>query len=71
MLLDITHEEVDTRTHRIIHLEHHVETQDVELQERMETIANLEQQLLQLQGPSPPAPVGHEEIDATSGIDED
>jgi hypothetical protein len=26
MLLDITHEEVDTHTHRIIHLEHHVET---------------------------------------------
>jgi hypothetical protein len=25
MLLDITHEEVETRTHRIIHLEHHVE----------------------------------------------
>jgi hypothetical protein len=41
MLLDITHEEVDTRTHRIIHLEHHVETQDVELEERAETIANL------------------------------
>jgi hypothetical protein len=71
MLLDITHEEVDTRTHMIIHLEHHVETQDVELQERVETIANLEQQLLQLQGPSPPALVDHEEIDATSGIDED
>jgi hypothetical protein len=71
MLLDITHEEVDTRTHRIIHLEHHVETQDVKLQERVETIANLEQQLLQLQGPSPPALVDHEEIDATSGIDED
>jgi hypothetical protein len=30
MLLDITHE-VDTRTHRIIHVEHHVETQDAEL----------------------------------------
>jgi hypothetical protein len=25
MLLDITHEEVETYTHRIIHLEHHVE----------------------------------------------
>jgi hypothetical protein len=25
MLLDITREEVDTRTHQIIHLEHHVE----------------------------------------------
>jgi hypothetical protein len=26
MLLDITREEVDTRTYGIIHLEHHVET---------------------------------------------
>jgi hypothetical protein len=26
MLLDITHEEVDSRTHRIIHPEHHMET---------------------------------------------
>jgi hypothetical protein len=34
MLLDITHEEVETRTHRIIHLEHHVE--------REEMITNLE-----------------------------
>jgi hypothetical protein len=25
MLLDISHEEVETRTHGIIHLEHHVE----------------------------------------------
>jgi hypothetical protein len=71
MLLDITREEVDTCTHRIIHLEHHVETQDAELEERVETIANLEQQLLQLQGPAPLAPVDHEEIDATSGIHED
>jgi hypothetical protein len=37
----------------------------------VETIANLEQQLLQLQGPTPHAPVDHEEIDVTSGIDED
>jgi hypothetical protein len=71
MLLDITHEEVDTHTHRIIHLEHHVETQDTELEERAEMIANLEQQLLQLQSPTPPAPVDDEEIDATSAIDED
>jgi hypothetical protein len=34
MVLNITHEEVDTRTHGIICLEHHVETQDVELEER-------------------------------------
>jgi hypothetical protein len=31
MLLDITREEVETRTHRIIHLDHHVEVQDTEL----------------------------------------
>jgi hypothetical protein len=43
MLLDITHEEVDIRTHGIIHLEHHVDAQDVELEERAEMIFNLEQ----------------------------
>jgi chromosome segregation ATPase len=42
MLLDITREEVETRTHRIIHLEHHMEVQDAELEERAETITNLE-----------------------------
>jgi DNA polymerase sigma len=49
MLLDITREEVETRTHRIIHLEHHVGVQDAELEERAETIENLEQQLLEIQ----------------------
>jgi hypothetical protein len=48
MLLDIIREEVETRTHGIIHLENHVEVQDVELEERVETITNLEQQLLEL-----------------------
>jgi hypothetical protein len=43
MLLNITHEEVDTCTHGIIHLEHHAETQDTELEERAETITNLKQ----------------------------
>jgi hypothetical protein len=42
MLLDITHEEVDIRTHGIIYLENHVETQDAELEERVEIIADLE-----------------------------
>jgi DNA polymerase sigma len=46
MLLDITREEADTHTHEIIHLEHHVEMQDAELEERAEMIANLEQQLI-------------------------
>jgi hypothetical protein len=48
MLLDITREEVETRTHGMIHLEHHVEVYDAELEERVETIANLGQQLLEL-----------------------
>jgi hypothetical protein len=43
LLLGITQEEVETRTHGIIHLEHHVEVQDAELEERAETLANLEQ----------------------------
>jgi hypothetical protein len=48
MLFDITRKEVDIRTHRIVHLENHVETQDTELEERAERIADLEQQLLEL-----------------------
>jgi hypothetical protein len=48
MLLDITWEEVETRTHGIVHLEHHVGTQDAELEERVEMIADLEQQLFEL-----------------------
>jgi hypothetical protein len=43
MLLNITREEVENHTHKIINLEHHVEVQDAELEERMETIANFEQ----------------------------
>jgi hypothetical protein len=71
MLLNITHEEVETRTHGIIHLENLMETQYAELEERAERIADLEQQLLELQGQKPPEPVDPEEIDALSGIDED
>jgi hypothetical protein len=71
MLLDIAHEEVDIRTHGIIHLEHHVEAQDAELEERVEMITNLEHQLLELQVQAPPEPIDPEEIDAMSGIDED
>jgi hypothetical protein len=41
-LLDITHKELETRTHGIIHLENHVETQDAELEERAERITDLE-----------------------------
>jgi hypothetical protein len=63
MLLDITREEVETRTH--------VEVQDTEPEERPEMITNLEQQLLELQVQAPPEPADPEEIDALSGIDED
>jgi hypothetical protein len=71
MLLDISREEVETHTHGIVHLEHHIETHDVELEERVEIIADLEQQLLELQRQAPPEPTNHEEIDAMSVVDED
>jgi hypothetical protein len=71
MLLDITREKVDIRTHGIIHFEHHMEAQDAELEERVEMITNLEQQLLELQVQAPPEPADLEEIDAMSGVDED
>jgi chromosome segregation ATPase len=71
MLLNITHEEVETHTHEIFHLEHHMEVQDAELEERVETISNLEQQLLELQVQVPPEPANLEEIDAMSGITDD
>jgi hypothetical protein len=48
MLQHITREEVETHTHGIVHLEHHVETHDVEFEERAEMITDLEQQLLEL-----------------------
>jgi hypothetical protein len=71
MLLDITREVVETRTHGIIHLENHVETQDTEIEERVERIADLEQLMLELHGQAPSEPADPEEIDAMSGIDED
>jgi hypothetical protein len=40
-------------------------------EERVEMIADLEQQLLVLQGQAPPEPADHEEIDVVSDIDED
>jgi hypothetical protein len=39
---------VDIGAHGIIHLEHAYEMRGVELEDRAETIANLEQQLLEL-----------------------
>jgi hypothetical protein len=46
--LDTARMMVDERTHTIIHLEHHVEQQDLDLEERAAMIATLEQQLLAL-----------------------
>jgi hypothetical protein len=71
MPLDITREEVETRTHEIVHLVHHMEARDAELEERVEMIADLDQQMLELQVQAPPEPVDHQEADAMSGIDED
>jgi hypothetical protein len=71
MLLDITREEVETRTHGIIHLEHHLEVQDAKLEERAEMITNLEQQLFELQVQAPPEPADPEGNDAMLGIGED
>jgi septal ring factor EnvC (AmiA/AmiB activator) len=69
--LDAAHAMVDERTHTIIHLEHHVEQQDLDLEERAMTITTLEQQLkaLQLQmPPTPTAPAAPDEPDAESNV---
>jgi chemotaxis protein histidine kinase CheA len=55
----------------IVHLKNAVEMQDVELEERAETITNLHQQLLELQERAPPAPEDPDEIDEMFGVDED
>jgi hypothetical protein len=52
--LDLVHEEVDTHTH--VHLENAIEMHDAELEERAETIANLEQQLLSCRSRHHPHP---------------
>jgi hypothetical protein len=67
--LDAAREVMDEHTHAIIHLKHHVEQQDLELEERAVTIADLEQQLQ-----VPPAPAAHAapaEPDAESDVDEE
>jgi chromosome segregation ATPase len=72
--LDAAREMLDERTHAIIHLEHHVEQQDLDLEQRAATIANLEQQLqvLQLQvTPAPAAPAAPAEPDTESDVDEE
>jgi hypothetical protein len=57
-------EEVDTRTHAIIHLEHAIEKQDLDLEERAVMIITLEQQLQVLQLQASPAPAAPTELDA-------
>jgi hypothetical protein len=70
--LDAAHEMLDERTHAIIHLEHHVEQQDLELEQRAVTIADLEQQLHVPPAPAAPAaPVASAEPDAESDVDEE
>jgi hypothetical protein len=41
--LNLAREEVNTRTHMIIHLENAIEQEDLEFEERAATIATLEQ----------------------------
>jgi hypothetical protein len=65
---------LDEHTHAIIHLEHHIEQQDLDLEQRAAMIADLEQQLqvLQLQvPPAPAAPAAPAEPDAESDVDEE
>jgi hypothetical protein len=65
---------LDMRTHAIIHLEHYIKQQDLELKQRAATIADFEQQLqvLQLQVPPAPAtPAAPAEPDTESDVDEE
>jgi Tfp pilus assembly protein FimV len=72
--LDAAHAMVDEHTHAIIHLEHHIEQQDLDLKERATMIATLKQQVQALQLQVPPAPTAHTapvEPDAESDVDEE
>jgi chromosome segregation ATPase len=69
--LDLAREEVDTWTHAIVHLEHAIEMQNLELEERTMTITTLKQQLQVLQLQAPPAPEDPAEPDVVSDINED
>jgi hypothetical protein len=63
---------LDKRTHAIIHLEHHVEQHDLDLEQRAVMIADLEQQLQVPPAPAAPtAPAAPAEPDAESDIDEE
>jgi hypothetical protein len=72
--LDAAHEMLDERTHAIIHLEHHIEQQDLELEQREVRIADLKQQLQVLLlrvPPAPTVPAAPAEPDAESDVDEE
>jgi hypothetical protein len=70
--LDASREMLDVRMHAIIHLEHHIEQQDLELEQRAATIANLEQQLQVPPTPAAPAAlVAPAEPDTESDVDEE
>ncbi len=60
---------LNERTHAIIHLEHHVEQQDLELEERAAMIADLKQQLQV--PPAHAAPATPAEPDTESDVDEE
>jgi hypothetical protein len=55
----------------IVHLKNSIELQDAQLEGWVETIFNLNQQLLELHLQAPPAPKDLDDIDVMSGIDED
>jgi hypothetical protein len=67
--LDVTCEMLDEHTHLSIHLEHHIKQQDLELEERAATIADLRQQLQV--PPVPAAPAAPAETDAELDVDEE
>jgi hypothetical protein len=60
---------LDERMHAIIHLEYHVDQQDLELKEKAATIADLEQQFQV--PPAPAAPTTPTEPNAESDVDEE
>jgi hypothetical protein len=63
---------LDERTHAIIHLEHHVEQQDLDLEQRAAMIADLKQQLQVLPAPTvPAAPAAPAVPDAESDVDDE
>ncbi len=70
--LDAAREMLNEHTHMIIHLEHHVEQQDLDLEQRAATIADLKQQLQVPPAPvAPAAPAAPAEPDTESDVDEE